>query len=104
MQDIIKENPFEKPSEDQEFYLRMVDKIYLEYQKLQRSSCEIEKIINFYMYLGELLPNTDGSQNLDKNTFNYLIESDETIKSLVRICEKRISIRHESQVKKLEVI
>ena len=56
------------------------------------------------MYLGELLPNTDGSQNLDKNTFNYLIESDETIKSLVRICEKRISIRHESQVKKLEVI
>ena len=53
------------------------------------------------MYIGEMLPSSDGTQNLDRNTFNYLIESDETIKSLVRICEKRISIRHETQIKKL---
>ena len=28
MQEIIEENPFEKPDEDQGFYLTMVDKIY----------------------------------------------------------------------------
>ena len=57
------------------------------------------------MYLGQVLPHdSDATQNLDRNTFNYLIESDETIKSLIKICEKRISIRHENQIKKLEVI
>lgn len=41
MQEIIHENPFEKPDEDQDFYLIMVDKIYEEYEKLHQSSREI---------------------------------------------------------------
>lgn len=54
MQEIIHENPFEKPNEDQDFYLVMVDKIYLEYQKLRQSSLEIERIINLFMCLSQI--------------------------------------------------
>ena len=51
MQSIVEENPFEKSEEDQEFYLRVVDKIYSEYMNLRISSMEIEKIINLFMQI-----------------------------------------------------
>lgn len=63
----------------------MVDKIYEEYQRLQVSSGEIEKIINLYMFLKS---NKEEHRyyNLDKSTFNYFIESDETIKVWNNVC------------------
>lgn len=63
----------------------MVDKIYEEYQRLQISSGEIEKIINLYMFLKS---NKEENRyyNLDKSTFKYFIESDETIKVSDCIC------------------
>ena len=76
MQEIIHENPFKKPEDDQEFYLQMVDKIYEYYWKLHFSSLEIEKIINLFNSMGEEEPEFVEDHNLDISTFNYLVESD----------------------------
>ena len=65
----------------------MVDKIYEEYQKLNCSSREIEKVINLFMRISEsAVDSRTECQNLDISTFNYLIESDESIKNLIHIC------------------
>ena len=81
MQSIIDENPFEKSEEDQEFYLLVVEKIYSEYMNLRISSMEIEKIINLFMQItsNEMIYDTERHE-LDRNTFNFLIESEENIK------------------------
>ena len=84
----------------------MVDKIYDEYVKLCHSSAELEKMINMFLYPSgeESAEEKEGCDNLDRNTFNYLIETDETIKNIVRVCERRISPRYQNQFEKMKII
>ena len=61
----------------------MVDKIFETFLEIEESSQEIEKIINIYLRFAyqkneskeEIIYN-----NLAINTFNYMIETDETLK------------------------
>ena len=81
-QTILEENHFEK-SDDHVFYSQMVDKIFETFLEIEESSQEIEKIINIYLRFAyqkneskeEIIYN-----NLAINTFNYMIETDETLK------------------------
>lgn len=70
----------------------MVEKIFAVFLEIEDSSVEIEKIINVYLRFAyqrseskeEIIYN-----NLAINTFNYMIETDETLKvhaGLPRIC------------------
>jgi type I restriction-modification system DNA methylase subunit len=70
----------------------MIDEIYERFLEIEDSSREIEKIINIYLKFAykkseskeEIIYN-----NLAVNTFNYMIETDETLKvafSISRIC------------------
>jgi hypothetical protein len=85
MQSIIKENTLS--SDEEEFYLKMVEYIYELFCRLRRSSLEIEKIINLFMCI-----NSDSEQHLeneyglDKSTFKFMIDSDDTIKVLLGRC------------------
>ena len=72
----------------------MVEKIFAVFLEIEDSSVEIEKIINVYLRFAyqrseskeEIIYN-----NLAINTFNYMIETDETLKNLLHICDKKIS-------------
>jgi hypothetical protein len=83
MQTFIKESTEEIYSEDQEFYLQMIEYIYQIFCQLQKSSFEVEKIINMFTCINS---NSDHHLNdqygLDRSTFKFMIDSDETIKVL----------------------
>lgn len=97
----------------------MVDKIFDTFLDIEDSSQEIEKIINIYLRFAyqkseskeEIIYN-----NLAINTFNYMIETDDTLKvtppthagtptptqNLLHICDKKISPARVETRKKLE--
>jgi hypothetical protein len=81
-QAILYEHPFER-NEDHAFYCEMVDEIFERYLEIEESSREIEKIINIYLkYAYNSNENKEEIvyNNLAINTFNYMIETDDTLR------------------------
>lgn len=86
-QSILDDNPFES-NEDHAFYGLMVDYIFEKYLELEESSEEIEKIIN--IYLKYTYQKADQHEeivynNLAINTFNYMIETDDTLRVQIEV-------------------
>lgn len=103
MQSIIKENTLS--SDEEEFYLKMVEYIYELFCRLRHSSLEIEKIINLYMCINSNSHHhLDNEYGLDKSTFKFMIDSDDTIKNLLKICRKRLFEKQTMSVEHIEEI
>jgi type I restriction-modification system DNA methylase subunit len=63
----------------------MIDELYDRFSEIESASAEIEKIINVYLkfaYSKEESKDEIVYSNLAVNTFNYMIETDDTLKVL----------------------
>jgi hypothetical protein len=83
---------YKKDSSD--FYYKFSHCILLGYQHICKATTEIKKIIRFYMMMREgkdyLGPKHRNYRHLEGDTFAFLIESDVSLKSLIRICENKL--------------
>ena len=76
------------------FYFEFANCLNLGYEHICHATTEIKKIIRFFMLMTEnkdyLGPKHRNYRTLEKDTFAYLIESDISLKSLIRVCENKL--------------